>query len=168
MSVSGNIYIALGGNLPFNGAPVQETLSGALDNLDDHGVRILKRSSWWVSPAWPDPDQPEYINAVAAIGTAMDPLVLLETLHMVESVFGRQRVKTNGNRTIDLDLIDYQGRVRDTNSLILPHPRAHKRSFVLLPFREIAPGWKHPVTDQHISELIDDLDPAERNATRKA
>ncbi|WP_421791787.1 2-amino-4-hydroxy-6-hydroxymethyldihydropteridine diphosphokinase [Hyphobacterium sp.] len=165
MSAHSEIFVGLGGNLPFQALEPQETLTRALQLLKSHGVRPVHVSSFWISPAWPDPSKPAYTNAVAEVETALDPLVLLETLHMVESALGRVRVGPNSSRTLDLDLIDYRGQVLDTKTLTLPHQRAHERAFVLLPLQELAANWTHPVSGAAIDQLIADLEPSARKAT---
>ena len=97
-----------------------------------------------VKPDGPDPDAPPYLNAVALMTTRLAPQVLLGMLHAVEEEQGRVRLERWGDRTLDLDLIAYGRLSGDLDGLILPHPRAAERKFVMGPLAEIAPGWKHP------------------------
>ena len=108
-------------------------------------MKVLKRSSWWRSAAWPDPNGPEYRNGVAIVEADGPPQSVLAGLLEVESALGRQRSAKNAPRTLNLDLIAYGREVRDDPGLTLPHPRAHQRLFVMGPLAEIAPGWVHPV-----------------------
>ena len=165
---SGPIYIALGANLPNGEDTPQDTIAAALDALAAAGVAIAARSSDWSSPAWPDPSDPPYVNAVAAVDTALAPRPLLDVLHAVEAEFGRARSVRNAPRTLDLDLIDHQGRVEsDENGLEIPHPRATGRAFVLLPLQEIAPDWHDPVSGRGIGDLVAALPKADRDAMSK-
>ena len=82
---------------------------------------------------------------------------LLANIHRIEQEFGRQRGIKNEARVLDLDLIDYHGRVTVNKTIELPHPRMQTRGFVLLPLRDIAPGWVHPVSGQTIDQLIANL-----------
>jgi 2-amino-4-hydroxy-6-hydroxymethyldihydropteridine diphosphokinase len=82
---------------------------------------------------------------VAAVSTGLDAAALLALLHRVETRFGRTRRARNEPRTLDLDLLDYDGLVR-SEAPILPHPRLAERAFVLLPLRDVAPAWRHPVS----------------------
>lgn len=158
------ILLGLGANLPSarHGSP-RETLLAALAALEAACVRVVARSRWYDSAAWPDPSQPRYWNAVAALETALDPVALLALLHRVEDGLGRARGVRNAPRTVDLDLLDYEGLVRNgRGGPILPHPRMAERGFVLLPLRDIAPDWRHPVTGASVDALISAL-PAEED-----
>lgn len=150
------ILIALGANLPSPAGLPAETLNAALARLEQRGMKILARSSLYETPAWPDPAQPAFVNAVAAIETALQPVELLALLHGVETAFGRLRSVPNAPRPLDIDLLDYDGRVM-AGDLTLPHPRMSQRSFVLVPLAEIAPGWRHPVAGQGAAELLAEL-----------
>lgn len=162
------IYIALGANLPSAGRTPQHTLAAALERLTALGVQLVARSSDWSSPAWPDPSDPPYVNAVAQVETGADARGLLDLLHAVEAAFGRERSVRNAPRPLDLDLIDYRGQqLRDAQGLEIPHPRATQRAFVLLPLREIAPDWCDPVTGRAIADLVTDLNPADIEAMSK-
>ena len=120
-------------------------MEAALARFPDVGLHVLKRSSWWRSAAWPDPMQPEYRNGVAIVEADGAPEVVLAALLAVEADLGRARGARNAPRTLDLDLVAHGRQVRDGPSLILPHPRAHERRFVMGPLAEIAPNWTHPV-----------------------
>ncbi|MBF0167928.1 MAG: 2-amino-4-hydroxy-6-hydroxymethyldihydropteridine diphosphokinase [Alphaproteobacteria bacterium] len=148
------ILIALGANLPsFVGAP-EATFDAALKTLAEAGdIGLLARSRLYRSPAWPDASQPEYRNAVARIETCLDCVALLARLHDIEERFGRVRDKPNQPRPLDLDLLDYDSLIRNESPL-LPHPRMSERAFVLLPLREVAPGWRHPVSNASPDELM--------------
>jgi 2-amino-4-hydroxy-6-hydroxymethyldihydropteridine diphosphokinase len=152
------ILIALGANLPSPAGPPAITLEAALQELAGRAITILKRSGFYRSDAWPDPSDPSFVNAVAAVGTRLAPAQLLATLHEVEAAFGRRRSLANAPRTLDLDLLDYDGRVEE-GAPQLPHPRIETRAFVLVPLREVAPDWRHPLSGRSVSELIARLPP---------
>ena len=150
------ILIALGANLPSTAGPPAATLKSALDRLADQGVKIRSVSSFYESPAWPDPADPKFVNAVAVVETALQPVELLALLHGIETAHGRLRSTVNAPRSLDLDLLDYDGRLI-SDGVVLPHPRLAQRAFVLVPLAEIAPAWRHPVTGQSVGELLDGL-----------
>jgi 2-amino-4-hydroxy-6-hydroxymethyldihydropteridine diphosphokinase len=147
------ILIALGSNLPSTAGSPAATLKSALDRLAEQGVKIRSVSSFYESPAWPDPADPVFVNAVALVETALQPVELLTLLHGIETDLGRLRSTVNAPRVIDLDLLDYDGRLM-SDGVTLPHPRLAQRAFVLVPLAEIAPSWRHPVTGQSVGELL--------------
>lgn len=147
------IFIALGANIPSAAGPPDVTLKAALAALRERGVQIRKISSFRQNDAWPDPSDPPFINAVAEIETDLQPVALLGLLHEVETSFGRKRSVPNAPRSLDLDLIDYRGRVMQ-GALELPHPRMAVRRFVLEPLAEVAPGWRHPVSGLSVEALL--------------
>ncbi|HEY7607705.1 MAG TPA: 2-amino-4-hydroxy-6-hydroxymethyldihydropteridine diphosphokinase [Alphaproteobacteria bacterium] len=158
--VATRIYIGLGANIPGPAGPPRATLEAALARLEAAGVGIAKRSRWYRSPAWPDPSDPVFVNAVVEVETGLSAGALLELLHKIEAELGRARPAPNAPRAIDLDLLDYKGVVEaDPAGPILPHPRLHLRAFVLLPLAEIAPDWRHPVSRRLVGELIAALPP---------
>lgn len=147
------VIVALGGNLARDGAPVQAVLEAALTRFPEEGMEVVKRSAWWRSAAWPDPTAPPYLNGVAMVRTALTPIEVMQTLLRIETAFGRRRSEPNAPRTLDLDLIAYGRRVIDEPGLVLPHPRAAERRFVMGPLAEIAPDWRHPVSGETAEAL---------------
>jgi 2-amino-4-hydroxy-6-hydroxymethyldihydropteridine diphosphokinase len=148
------ILIALGANIPSRVGPPAETLKTALATLGEKGVAILKVSSFIETPAWPDPTDPPFTNAVASLQTALQPLALLELLHAIETAYGRVRSRPNAPRTLDLDLLAHGGAVLAGARLTLPHPRLAERRFVLQPLAEVAPDWRHPVTGLTARQML--------------
>jgi len=159
------IYIALGANLPSTrfGEP-RATLFAAIEEIAQSGIRVIKCSRWYRSPAYPRSEQADFVNGVIAVETTLRPAALLARLHAIEVAFGRVRGVPNAARTLDLDIIDYHGQVSGGNDRepVLPHPRMAERAFVLRPLRELDPDWCHPLTRTPISELINVLPPDQR------
>jgi 2-amino-4-hydroxy-6-hydroxymethyldihydropteridine diphosphokinase len=154
------ILLGLGANLPSAAGTPVATLAAALAALSEAGVTVERRSPWYRSAPVPAGDQPWYVNGIATVATPLDPAELLALLHRTEARFGRVRRMPNEARPLDLDLLDYDGIVRDA-APVLPHPRLHLRGFVLLPLRDVAPGWRHPVTGVDVVELIARLPPGQ-------
>lgn len=148
------IFVALGANLPSIYGEPHETLAAAMEALGKAGIHVAARSSVWLTAPVPVSDQPWYHNAVVRVETDLSPYALLERLQGIENEFGRVRSIRNAPRVIDLDLIAYNDSILDRPELIVPHPRMHLRAFVLLPLRELAPGWGHPVTGAALADLI--------------
>ena len=153
------VYIGLGANLPSpeHGTP-RATLEAAMRALEAQGLAIVARSDFYESEPVPVSGQPWYLNAVVEVATDLSPAEVLALLHSVENAFGRVRAVRNEARVLDLDLLDHRGTVRDgPDSPLLPHPRLSDRAFVLMPLRDIAPQWRHPVSRRSIAELLDSL-----------
>jgi len=166
----GGIYIGLGANLPSpeHGTP-RETLEAAMRALEVLGLAIVARSPTYESEPVPVSDQPWYLNAVIEVDTDRPATDVLAILHSVENAFGRVRNIRNEPRVLDLDLLDHRGEVREgPDSPLLPHPRLVDRAFVLLPLRDIAPGWRHPVSGLTVAELLESLPQGQRIRRSKA
>jgi len=154
-------YVALGANI---GDPAATLLAAfaALANLPDS--RVAHTSALYRTAPVGLKNQPDFINAVAALQTGLAPEELLDALLDLEARFGRIRRDRNGPRTLDLDLLLYNDLELDLPRLTLPHPRLHLRAFVLQPLAEIAPGltipgrgsvaaWLPAVANQGIARL---------------
>ncbi|MHA7985280.1 2-amino-4-hydroxy-6-hydroxymethyldihydropteridine diphosphokinase [Rathayibacter sp. CAU 1779] len=137
--------VAFGSNL----GDREATIRAAIDDLaSTPGVRLDAVSPFHETAALRldgvDEDAPRYLNGVALISTALDPHALLDELHRIEDANGRVRVERWGNRTLDLDLIAMGGRYIDDDTLVLPHPRAAEREFVLAPWLDVDPDAELP------------------------
>ncbi|MCL7713937.1 2-amino-4-hydroxy-6-hydroxymethyldihydropteridine diphosphokinase [Stenotrophomonas mori] len=131
--------VGVGANLGDAPATVRAALR-ALAELP--GCRLRAASRLYRTPAWGDPDQPDFINAAAALETASSAPALLEQLLAVEQAFGRVRLPGERwrPRTLDLDLLLYGDQVVDLPQLKVPHPFLHQRAFALMPLSEVLPG----------------------------
>ncbi|CAN5413964.1 2-amino-4-hydroxy-6-hydroxymethyldihydropteridinediphosphokinase [soil metagenome] len=127
-------------------------LEAAIEALASEGLAVVARSSWWTSAAWPDPAAPAYLNGVVLVETEVSADDMLATLHRIEARFGRVRAEANAPRTLDLDLIAH-GRTVTDGAVVVPHPRAHERLFVMGPLARIAPDWRHPVSGRTAADL---------------
>lgn len=153
LNLDAAVIVALGCNDKGVWASCDDALEAALARFRSEGIDIVARSSWWRSLAWPDPQDPPFLNGVVIVRTEHDPHELMATMGRIEDVFGRQRSTRNAPRTLDLDLIAYGRLSGDLDGLILPHPRAADRLFVMGPIAEIAPDWVHPVNGQAATDL---------------
>lgn len=151
------VYIGLGANLD----QPQQQLEQALRELARlPNVALVAQSSLYHSKPVGPQDQPDYVNAVAAIETDLEPLALLDALQQLEQDHGRIRKRHWGERTLDLDIILIDDCVIDSERLKVPHPFAQQRSFVLYPLAEISPQLIFPdgtALQQLLTELDNDL-----------
>jgi 2-amino-4-hydroxy-6-hydroxymethyldihydropteridine diphosphokinase len=156
------ILIGIGSNLASREyASSAETAAAAAAEFPPLGIEVIARSRWYRSEPVPASDQPWFVNAVAVIATGLEPATLLDRLLALEARFGRVRGAANADRTLDLDLLDYDGQRLETERLVLPHPRLHRRRFVLAPLCELAPDWRHPVFGLTASALLAGLAPGQ-------
>ncbi|WP_165069398.1 2-amino-4-hydroxy-6-hydroxymethyldihydropteridine diphosphokinase [Paludisphaera rhizosphaerae] len=141
---------------------------GDREAILDEAVEVLKAAPhihvWTVSnlyetfPVGGPPDQEPFLNAALLAEPTIDPLSLLERLHLIEEKFGRVRDERWGARTLDLDLLLYGQEIRRTPQLTLPHPRLPFRRFALLPAVEVAPWSLDPLTNMTVNELLASID----------
>jgi 2-amino-4-hydroxy-6-hydroxymethyldihydropteridine diphosphokinase len=158
-------FVALGSNLGDSARLIAEALA-ALQRVSNEP--ILKSSLWETSPVDCPPGSPKFVNAVAGLTPRRDetPKSLLKKLRKLEEEFGRKAKKIpNEPRPLDLDLIVFGDVQHNTPKLILPHPRAHTRRFVLQPLSEIAPELILPGQTKTVSQMLAEL-PAGENVTR--
>jgi 2-amino-4-hydroxy-6-hydroxymethyldihydropteridine diphosphokinase len=134
-------YVGLGSNLD---APQRQVTQALRELSGIPRTRLVRRSSLYRSAPLGYTAQPEFVNAVAALDTALSPEELLTELQAIEARHGRLRSFPDAPRTLDLDLLLYGGEVRDSVQLTVPHPRMHERAFVLKPLLELAPEISIP------------------------
>lgn len=147
-------FVALGANLDDPRSQVLQALE-ELDRLP--GSRVVSRSSLYRTVPVGFLAQPDFINAVARLETALDARPLLDALLDLENRHGRRRSLPNSPRTLDLDLLMYADRALREVGLTLPHPRLHERAFVLAPLAEIAPDAIVPGQGR-VADLLDRVD----------
>ncbi|GBR58684.1 2-amino-4-hydroxy-6-hydroxymethyldihydropteridine pyrophosphokinase [Acetobacter senegalensis DSM 18889] len=150
------MLIAIGANLPHLRLSARQTCEQAvqtLKNLPELEVEAVSR--WYESAPVPPSGQPPYVNGVVRCRTTLAPLALLDALQGVETQLGRVRSVPNAARTLDLDIISIDNIQTNIDRLILPHPRATQRAFVLYPLRDVAPEWKDPVTGKGLDALLE-------------
>jgi len=135
--------IGLGANL----GDTRHTLNAAAEAIAAlPGTTVRARSSLYQSAAWGVTEQPDFVNAVVMIDTALAPLDLLAALHQIEHQHGRARAHEQrwGPRTLDLDILVYGDDRLDLPQLRIPHPHLAERAFALIPLHEISPGLDIP------------------------
>lgn len=153
------IIVALGSNMTGPWGSPRETVKRAFRALDSGPLHVRAVSELIETAPFGRKNQPPFVNAAALIDTHLSPDALMRRLHMIERSAGRQRRLRWGPRTLDLDLIDYHGLIRRKRTLavrplVLPHPGAGERLFVLEPLRSVAPRWRHPLTKESVAFII--------------
>lgn len=155
------VVIALGGNLDHPADRLLKVMA-ELDGMPR--TQLLRVSSLYRTAPVGYAEQPDFINAVALVETALPPPALMAELLAMETRHGRLRTLCNGPRTLDLDLLLYGSLVLDDSFVTLPHPRMHERAFVLTPLLEIMPDCEIPRhgTARHLHAACPDRDAVAR------
>ena len=160
------IYLALGSNLSGDFATSQQLIAAAIDNLPLCGAHVVRRAPLYrsaaVGPKIDGREQGDYINTMVAVRSVVPATALLRRLHVLEAAFGRERRVQWGPRTLDIDIVSYHDEIH-THMALIPHPRLADRAFVLRPLRDIAPGWRHPISGAPIDALLAALPTASRH-----
>jgi 2-amino-4-hydroxy-6-hydroxymethyldihydropteridine diphosphokinase len=150
-----NVLVGLGGNI---GDPLN-AMREALQKIDQHALcKIARVSSVWQTPPWGVTDQPDFLNACAALTTSLPARSFLELCLSIEQDLKRVRDVRWGPRSIDIDILFFGDQVIDEVGLVVPHPRIGSRAFVLVPLAEIAPD--RLMRDRTIAELAAQSDQA--------
>ena len=147
------VYVAVGANL----GDREATFSAVIRSIEEEADLLLLAASpiYETAPVGPA-GQDAYLNAALELRTWLAPLELLRRLQAIEVRLGRERGPETvrwGPRIIDLDLLFFGDRCIDLPDLVVPHPRAHERAFVMLPMAELAPGFRHPVVGVAVAEI---------------
>ncbi len=152
------IIIGIGGNIKSKeGAHPIEVAMKAISYFKDYSIKVTNRSSWYETEPIPKSDQPNFFNCIVLANTILNELDVLKSLHAIEHKFGRKRRMVNEPRIIDLDLIDYSNKILTNKEIVIPHPRAHQRRFVMEPLAEIDKTWVHPILKININKILKNL-----------
>ena len=144
-----SIYLGVGSNLGDKKQNIELTKFKLIEN----NIKILQSSNYYESLSWPNPQKPKFFNIVLRVLSNLSSLDLLNKCKEIEVSLGRKKTAKNSPRECDIDIIDYKNQ-QLRGDLILPHPRMHQRSFVLLPLYELNKNWVHPKSKLHIKKLI--------------
>lgn len=166
--------VAMGSNLEDEGIIPLEILQMCLAEFSGEGFDLVAVSRFYATPCFPAGAGPDYVNAAIVLRGAFSADETLRRLHKIETKFHRRRQQRWGMRTLDLDLLavdqeiapdiqtfnhwhslpQSEQRTKAPEHLILPHPRVQDRAFVLVPLRDIAPDWVHPVFKLSVREML--------------
>lgn len=157
------------------------TFMAAIDMLAQHGFEVWSVSGIYESPSLAFISQPDFQNAVVVGKAHMGPVQLIRLCHRVERLAGRRIGSRWGPRSLDIDIVAMGGRVlgfkrpnrpaaqpgRRPNCVVLPHPEAHRRAFVLLPLAELAEHWVHPVLKRTVRQMVANLPQGSRRKLQR-
>jgi len=165
------ILLSLGSNLNSSFGDRFKNLDLATDFLKKNNIKIIKKSSFYETPSYPDKAKPKFINIMLKAETSMNLTSLVKIIISTENNLERKKNKKNDPRTCDIDIIDFNGETKTLhykeNNFIVPHISMTTRNFVLYPLKEIYPDWKHPQTDESINLLIEKLDDENKKSILK-
>ena len=165
------IILGIGSNLHSTLGDRFENINLALSHLESYKIKILKRSSFYETPSYPDNKNPKFINIVVGISTNLSPAELASKLVLVEEKLERKRNYKNEPRTCDIDIIDFHSQIiyfkYKNLDFTVPHDKLVYRNFVLIPLKDIIPDWIHPETKETIDFLIDKLSEMDKKSILK-
>ena len=148
------VYIAAGSNL----GDKEETLKEAIYKIDKRkDCVVTKVSNFYTTDPVGYEDQDQFVNCVFEINTLQTPSELMDTLLEVEKDFKRERIIRWGPRTLDLDIIFYNDIISYDEHILIPHPRAHERQFVMKPMCDINPYYVHPIYRKRVMDISSEL-----------
>ena len=165
------IFLGLGSNLSSRFGDRFANINLAVSQLETYGIQVIKKSSFYETPSYPNKKDPKFINIVISVKTNLPIVDLMSVLLFIEEKLERRRSKKNEPRTCDIDIIDFNNQVLNFHysnlSLAVPHKKLSIRNFVLFPLLEISPKWKHPETGEIISSLIQKLSEEDKKSILK-
>ena len=165
------IFLGLGSNLSSKYGDRFKNINLAISYLEEYGIKVIKKSSFYETPSYPNKKNPKFINVVILVETILPVIDLMSVLIFIEERLERKRGKKNDPRTCDIDIIDYNSQIMNLKSnnlnLTLPHKELTSRNFILFPLQEIFPEWKHPKTKEIINVLFQKLSKDDKNSILK-
>ncbi|MBT5872829.1 MAG: 2-amino-4-hydroxy-6-hydroxymethyldihydropteridine diphosphokinase [Candidatus Latescibacteria bacterium] len=154
--------IGIGGNIGHR----KRNLDRAVVELNQlPGILVVDHSPWFETVPVGYLNQTPFLNGALTVSSTLPPHEFLRFLNKIENNLGRTRLKKDGPRTVDLDLLLVDDLIINSPHLSLPHPRMSERAFVLVPLAEILPDWVHPVSGRTVRELLCDLGPTDQLVT---
>lgn len=144
------VYLLLGGNM----GDRESLLARAVSLIAQKIGPVRKTSALYETAAWGNHDQAAFLNQAVMVTTSLSAPETLKQIQAIEQELGRARIEKWGSRTIDIDIIFFNGQLIDEPDLVVPHPHMQDRNFVLVPLAEIAAGYVHPVLQSNVATLL--------------
>jgi 2-amino-4-hydroxy-6-hydroxymethyldihydropteridine diphosphokinase len=146
------IYLLLGSNMGNS----RQQLALAAKNISREVAPVLRKSKLYVTAAWGNTNQPDFLNQVIIVQTKLSAQQTIEIVLGIEKKMGRVRTKKNAPRIIDIDILFFNKEIIADKNLDVPHPEIENRRFVLTPLNELSPNFRHPVKNKNIHQLLND------------
>jgi len=143
-------YLLLGSNMGNS----RSQLSKAMINIEKKIGRITRRSSLYATAAWGNTSQPDFLNQVIVVETALTAPETMQAILLIEQKMGRLRTVKNAPRIIDIDILFFNREIIDGDQLCVPHPQIQNRRFVLVPLNQLSPNLRHPVLNKTVHALL--------------
>jgi 2-amino-4-hydroxy-6-hydroxymethyldihydropteridine diphosphokinase len=143
-------YLLLGSNMGNS----QQQLLKAVKKIEQQIGKTIRHSSLYTTAAWGNTQQPDFLNQVIIVQTALTAAQTMQAILAIEKKMGRIRTKKNAPRIIDIDILFFNKEIIHTKDLHIAHPRLQERNFVLIPLNQLSPNLKHPVFNKTINELL--------------
>ena len=134
----------------------QQQLTFALKNITRQIGKVRRKSKLYVTAAWGNTNQPDFLNQVVIVETKLNALQTIDIILGIEKQMGRVRTTKNAPRIIDIDILFFNKEIITEKQLVVPHPQIENRHFVLIPLNELSPNFKHPVSHKTIHLLLSD------------
>ena len=165
------IILGIGSNLTSTYGNRFKNIDLAISFLKKFNINIVKKSSYYETPSYPNKNNPKFINIIVGVEIKINPDELASIIMSVEEKLERKRGIKNDPRTCDIDIIDFERKIIKFKSknldFAVPHKELINRNFVLFPLAEVYPDWKHPITNVSVQTLIKKLSTEDKNSILK-
>tara|TARA_E500000178_G_C17012313_1_gene751174 strand:+ start:506 stop:1021 length:516 start_codon:yes stop_codon:yes gene_type:complete len=151
------IHLNIGSNLNSKYGSRFKNITITVNLLIESKIQVKKISSYFETPSYPNRNFPKFLNVGLLANYKNDYFDLFKKIKLIEKKLGRVKTKKNDPRVIDIDIIDFKNKIKNTKEIILPHPKCHLRNFVLFPILQIDPNWIHPILKKNAQYLINNL-----------
>ena len=144
------VYLLLGSNIGNS----KTSLAKAITQIEKQIGTITRLSSLYTTAAWGNTRQPDFLNRVIIVKTALSALQTMQTILVIEEEMGRIRTVKNAPRIIDIDILFFNKEIIELEQLSIPHPQIQNRRFVLVPLNQLSPNLMHPVLKSSVHQLL--------------
>ena len=151
------IHLNIGSNLDSKFGSRLDNITISINLLIESKIKIIKKSNFYETPSYPNQKLPKFLNIGILANFNKGSNELLKIINIIEKKIGRVKTIKNDPRVIDIDIVDFNGQIKNSRNITLPHPKSHLRNFVLYPILEIDSNWSHPIFKKNPRFLINKL-----------